>query len=83
MKRRKNYLQTKFIQFLIENENKKIEDEDIDDEIKADEDIDDEIKADEDIDDEVKADEVIERLLNKLKNVSNEYDDIVYGRKRK
>jgi hypothetical protein len=88
MKRRKNYLHTNFIKFLIESESKDIDDEVKADEVIDDENIDDEVKADEviddeNIDDEVKADEVIERLLTKLKKVSDEYDDIVCGRKRK
>jgi hypothetical protein len=84
MKRRKNYLHTKFIQFLIESENQRLNDDKVIDDENDDEVIDDE-NDDEVIDDENddSADEVIERLVNKLKNTSKEYDDIIYGRKRK
>ena len=61
----KNYLHTNFLKFLIESE-KEAQNE---------------VDADEVDADEVDADEVIEKLLEKLKNTSKEYDDIIHGRK--
>ena len=65
---KKNYLETNFIKFLIESE-KEAQNEVDADEVDADE-----VDADD-------ADEVIEKLLEKLKNTSKEYDDIIHGRK--
>ena len=66
MKRRKNYINTKFIKFLVESEKEKLR----------------EVETDEVETDEVEdADEVIERLTQQLKNSSKEFDDIIYGRK--
>ncbi len=70
--KRKNYLQTKFIKFLIESENQAENDEIID-----------EVKPDEVENDDLDADEIIEHLIQKQKNISQEYDDLLYGRKRK
>jgi len=65
--KRKKYLQTKFIKFLIENEKQsENENDDIIDEVEN---------------DDLDADEIIEHLIQKQKNVSQEYDDIIYGRK--
>ena len=68
MKRQK-YLQTKFLKFLIESEQqaqKETDEEENDDEIQ---------------DENIDADEVIESLYERLKKTSQEYDDIIYGRK--
>ncbi len=67
--KRKRYLHTKFVKFLIESERqaqKEIQDENEEDEVQ-----------------ELDADEVIERLVQSHKKLKKEYDDIVYGRKRK
>jgi hypothetical protein len=83
MKKRRGYLQTKFIQFLIENE--KVKADKMDDEIEDDADeVDDEIEDDADeVDDEIEddADEVIERLVQKLRNTAKQYDDILQRQK--
>ena len=84
--KRKRYLHTKFVKFLIESERqaqKEIQDEIEEDEVQeldADE-VQDEIEEDEV--QELDADEVIERLVQSHKKLKKEYDDIVYGRKRK
>ncbi len=74
----KKHLQTKFLEFLIEDEkqNRK-EDEEIIDEVLLDEDENNEDETQNDFD----SDKVIERLVQKLKKTSKEYDDIIYGRK--
>lgn len=72
--KRKNYLQTKFIKFLIESENQA---ENENDEIIE------EVKPDEVENDDLGVDEIIEHLIQKQKNISKEYDDIISERKRK
>ena len=79
MKRRKNYLHTKFIKFLVENEKQILKDTDEVDTDKVDTD---EVDTNEvENDDDLDADEVIESLYEKIKRTSKEYDDIIYGRK--
>lgn len=76
--KRKKYLHTKFLNFLIESEkqSQKENEESIDEVLPDDiENEDDEIQNDMD------ADEVIESLVKRLKNTSKEFDDIIYGRK--
>ena len=75
--KRKNYLHTKFLKFLIESEKQSQKENDEIDEV-----LPNDIENDEDeIQNNMDADEVIERLVQKLKNSSKEYDDIIYGRK--
>lgn len=76
MKRRKNYLHTKFIEFLLEDEKlQKIEDEVESDEVDTDD-----IENNEDTDDAT-ADIVIEKLVQKLIKSNKEFDDIICGQK--
>jgi hypothetical protein len=77
MKRRKNYLHTKFIKFLVESEKQKLREVETDEVEDADEVETDEVETDE-VED---ADEVIERLTQRLKNSYKEFDDIIHGRK--
>lgn len=71
--KKKKHLLTKFLEFLNEEEkqNRK-EDKEIIDEVLLDED-----ETQNDFD----ADKIIERLVQKIKKTSKEYDDIIYGRK--
>lgn len=76
--KRKKYLHTKFLNFLIEREkqSQKENDETIDEVLP------DDIETEEDeIQNDMDADEVIESLVQRLKNTSKEFDDIIYGRK--
>lgn len=74
MKKRK-YIYTQFVKYLIESEKQKKENDEVE-EVKPDD-----IETDEVFQDDLDADEIIERLIQKLKNSSKEYDDIIYGRK--
>lgn len=76
--KRKKYLHTKFLNFLIESEKQsQKENEETIDEVLPD-DIENE---DDEIQNDMDADEVIESLVKRLKNTSKEFDDIIYGRK--
>lgn len=85
MRRRRN-LHTRFIQFLMESEKSNLNqfkyETDMDEVEKIGDTMEDEIDGD-DEKDEVDADEVIERLVLKLNKSKEEFDDIIYGRKRK
>ena len=76
--KRKKYLHTKFLNFLIESEKQsQKENEETIDEV-----LPDDIETEEDeIQNDMDADEVIESLVQRLKNTSKEFDDIIYGRK--
>jgi uncharacterized membrane protein len=74
--KRKKYLHTKFLKFLIESEKQaqKENDENESDEQEI---------QDVEIQDETNADEIIESLIQRQKNISKEFDDILHGRTRK
>lgn len=76
--KRKKYLHTKFLNFLIESEKQSHKEN----EESIDEVLPDDIETEEDeIQNDMDADEVIESLVQRLKNTSKEFDDIIYGRK--
>ena len=82
--KRKKYLHTNFLKFLIESERqaqKEVQDEIEEDEVQPDE-VQDEIEEEDEVQ-ELDADEIIERLVQSHKKLKKEYDDIVSGRKRK
>lgn len=77
--KRKKYLHTNFLKFLIESERqaqKEVQDEIEEDEVQSEIEDEDEVQ-------ELDADEIIERLVQSHKKLKKEYDDIVSGRKRK
>lgn len=76
--KRKEYIQTQFIKFLIDSEKQQKENDKIE-EVKPDEVETDEVQNE----DELDADEIIERLIQRKNNISQEYDDLLHGRKRK
>jgi hypothetical protein len=74
--KRKNYLHTKFLKFLIESEKESQKENDDIDKV-----LPDDIENDDDTENDLDADDVIERLYERIKKTSKEYDDIIYGRK--
>ena len=80
--KRKKYLHTNFLKFLIESERqaqKEVQNEIEEDEVQE---LEDEIEEEDEVQ-ELDADEIIERLVQSHKKLKKEYDDIVSGRKRK
>jgi hypothetical protein len=84
--KKKRYLQTNFLKFLIESE-RQVQKEKEKVEVENPEKVEVEDENPEMVEDEteenISADEIIENLIQKHKNISKEYDDILYGRKRK
>jgi len=81
--KKKRYLQTNFVKFLIESERQS--QKELEDEIQKEIQDEDEIQIEDEIqdEDEFDSDKIIERLIQRRKKLSKEYDNIMQGRKRK
>lgn len=80
--RKKKYLHTNFLKFLVESERQQTQDE-VQDEVQELDTDEVQNETEEDEVQELDADEIIERLVQSHKKLKKEYDDIISGRERK